>query len=42
MGTKQLTRLLEKLDSIAVIGLGYTGLPLALRLAERFSVIGYD
>ncbi|MFN7198585.1 MAG: NAD(P)-binding domain-containing protein, partial [Bacteroidota bacterium] len=42
MGTKQLNRLLEKLDSIAVIGLGYTGLPLALRLAEHFSVIGYD
>jgi UDP-N-acetyl-D-galactosamine dehydrogenase len=28
--------------AIAVIGLGYTGLPLALALAEHFSVIGYD
>lgn len=42
MRNKPLNRFLEKIDSIAVIGLGYTGLPLALRLAERFSVIGYD
>jgi len=27
---------------IAVIGLGYVGLPLAISLAEHFSVIGYD
>lgn len=42
MRNKPLNIFLEKIDSIAVIGLGYTGLPLALRLAERFSVIGYD
>jgi len=29
-------------DSIAVIGLGYTGLPLLLELAQHYSVIGYD
>ncbi|MBM3413611.1 MAG: nucleotide sugar dehydrogenase [Bacteroidetes bacterium] len=42
MSDKPLNRFLDRFDSIAVIGLGYTGLPLALRLAERFSVIGYD
>ena len=29
-------------DHIAVVGLGYVGLPLALALADRFSVIGFD
>ena len=42
MRNKSIHRFLEKLDSIAVIGLGYTGLPLALRLAEHFNVIGFD
>ncbi|MDO5700646.1 MAG: four-carbon acid sugar kinase family protein [Bowdeniella nasicola] len=28
--------------AVAVIGLGATGLPIAARLAERFSVLGYD
>lgn len=28
--------------SIAVIGLGYVGLPLAIRLARFFTVVGYD
>jgi UDP-N-acetyl-D-galactosamine dehydrogenase len=28
--------------SIVVIGLGYVGLPLAVRLASKFSVIGFD
>lgn len=27
---------------IAVIGLGYVGLPLAIAFAEKYSVIGYD
>ena len=27
---------------IAVIGLGYVGLPLALEFAKKFSVVGYD
>jgi UDP-N-acetyl-D-galactosamine dehydrogenase len=29
-------------DKIAVIGLGYVGLPLAVRLSEHFDVVGYD
>lgn len=40
------TSLIQQLNSgetaIAVVGLGYTGLPLALALAEYFPVIGYD
>ena len=31
-----------KLDTIAVVGLGYVGLPLALELSKYFSVKGYD
>ncbi len=29
-------------DKIAVVGLGYVGLPLAVHLADHFDVIGYD
>ena len=29
-------------DQIAVVGLGYVGLPLAVRLSDHFSVTGYD
>jgi len=29
-------------DKIAVVGLGYVGLPLAVHLAEHFEVIGFD
>lgn len=36
------SRLSEKKGSIAVIGLGYVGLPLALELAKSFRVIGFD
>ncbi|GJM34455.1 MAG: UDP-N-acetyl-D-galactosamine dehydrogenase [Saprospiraceae bacterium] len=32
----------EKKKKISVIGLGYVGLPLALELAKKFSVIGLD
>ena len=32
----------EGRESIAVIGLGYVGLPLAVALARHFSVIGFD
>ncbi|MBV4358344.1 nucleotide sugar dehydrogenase [Pinibacter aurantiacus] len=35
-------QLQEKRTSLAVIGLGYVGLPVALAFAEHFSVIGYD
>lgn len=34
--------LLDKEKKIAVIGLGYVGLPLALEFAKHFSVIGFD
>jgi UDP-N-acetyl-D-glucosamine/UDP-N-acetyl-D-galactosamine dehydrogenase len=34
--------LLAKKKKIAVIGLGYVGLPLALEFAKHFSVIGFD
>ncbi|NJN34647.1 MAG: nucleotide sugar dehydrogenase [Saprospiraceae bacterium] len=34
--------LLEKKKKIAVIGLGYVGLPLALEFAKHFSVVGFD
>jgi len=31
-----------KNPKICVIGLGYVGLPLAVRFAEHFKVIGFD
>ena len=31
-----------KINKIAVIGLGYVGLPLALELSKKFQIIGYD
>ncbi len=34
--------LIGKKDKIAVIGLGYVGLPLAVHLSRHFSVIGFD
>ncbi len=34
--------LLQKKEKLAVIGLGYVGLPLALAFAKKVSVIGYD
>ncbi|MFP4657749.1 MAG: nucleotide sugar dehydrogenase, partial [Desulfonatronovibrionaceae bacterium] len=33
---------LQGRDRIAVVGLGYVGLPLAVALSGRFSVLGYD
>ena len=33
--------LLNKKKKIAVIGLGYVGLPLALEFAKHFSVVGF-
>ncbi len=35
-------QLKEKKKQIAVIGLGYVGLPIALEFARRFKVIGFD
>ncbi|MBT8351474.1 MAG: nucleotide sugar dehydrogenase, partial [Deltaproteobacteria bacterium] len=34
--------LVERKDKVAVVGLGYVGLPLAVHLSEHFDVIGYD
>ena len=34
--------LVEKKAKLAVIGLGYVGLPIALEFARKFSVIGFD
>ncbi|WP_018124521.1 nucleotide sugar dehydrogenase [Desulfovibrio oxyclinae] len=34
--------LADKRDAIAVVGLGYVGLPLAVALAEHFKVLGVD
>ncbi|HHH49395.1 MAG TPA: nucleotide sugar dehydrogenase, partial [Saprospiraceae bacterium] len=34
--------LLSKKKKLAVIGLGYVGLPIALEFAKHFSVIGFD
>ena len=34
--------LINKERKIAVIGLGYVGLPLALEFAHKVSVIGFD
>lgn len=37
-----LDRLIQKKASIAVIGLGYVGLPLALEFAKKYKVVGFD
>src|SRR5687767_5610897 len=34
--------LLDKKNKLAVIGLGYVGLPIALEFAKKLSVIGFD
>ncbi|HLP21456.1 MAG TPA: hypothetical protein VK174_14185, partial [Chitinophagales bacterium] len=34
--------LLSKKKKLAVIGLGYVGLPIALEFAKKISVIGFD
>ncbi len=34
--------LLDRREKIAVVGLGYVGLPLAVHLARHFDVVGYD
>ena len=34
--------LVEKEKKLAVIGLGYVGLPIALEFAKNISVIGFD
>jgi UDP-N-acetyl-D-glucosamine/UDP-N-acetyl-D-galactosamine dehydrogenase len=37
-----LSSFLERRQKIAVVGLGYVGLPLAVHLARHFTVVGYD
>ena len=37
-----LTNLLNKQEKIALIGLGYVGLPIALAFAKKLAVIGFD
>ena len=32
----------EKKEKLAVIGLGYVGMPLAVEFAKHFDVIGFD
>src|SRR5689334_15427906 len=32
----------DKESKLAVIGLGYVGLPIALEFAKKFSVVGFD
>lgn len=36
------TQLVGKEEKLAVIGLGYVGLPIALEFARKISVIGFD
>jgi len=33
---------MEKEKKIAIIGLGYVGLPLAIAFAEKYNVAGFD
>lgn len=42
MFAQLMTGLPEKKEIIAVVGLGYVGLPLAVRLATKFNVVGFD
>ena len=37
-----LTKIENKTARIGIIGLGYTGLPLAIAFARKFDVVGYD
>ena len=32
----------QKIQTICIIGLGYVGLPLAVKFSEHFNVIGFD
>jgi UDP-N-acetyl-D-galactosamine dehydrogenase len=42
MNTPAFESFLERRHSIAVVGLGYVGLPLAVHLSAHFSVVGFD
>ncbi|MBU3980304.1 MAG: nucleotide sugar dehydrogenase, partial [Proteobacteria bacterium] len=34
--------LISRKSKVAVVGLGYVGLPLAVHLSKHFEVVGYD
>ena len=36
------TKIIKKEATVAVIGLGYVGLPIALAFAKKIKVIGFD
>ncbi|MEZ5009183.1 MAG: nucleotide sugar dehydrogenase [Chitinophagales bacterium] len=38
----EFTEYIEKKKQIGVVGLGYVGLPIALELAKKFKVVGFD
>ncbi|MFN4950467.1 MAG: nucleotide sugar dehydrogenase [Flavobacteriales bacterium] len=42
MSNLNIEQLLTKKDSLAVIGLGYVGLPIALAFARKLKVVGFD
>ncbi|NLG03653.1 MAG: nucleotide sugar dehydrogenase [Clostridia bacterium] len=42
MGTSIYKELVQKREALAVVGLGYVGMPLAVAFADHFRVIGYD
>src|SRR5689334_12188998 len=42
MNDKIYDQLISKKTKLAVIGLGYVGLPIALEFAKKISVIGFD
>jgi UDP-N-acetyl-D-galactosamine dehydrogenase len=42
MSNLNIDQLLTKQDSLAVIGLGYVGLPIALAFARKLKVVGFD
>src|ERR1700759_2691475 len=42
MKNQMYQELVDKKEKLAVIGLGYVGLPIALEFARKVSVIGFD
>ena len=39
---KLFNKLINKQEKVAVVGLGYVGLPLAVHMASKFKVVGFD
>ncbi len=39
---KLFSKLINKEENVAVVGLGYVGLPLAVHMASKFKVVGFD